>query len=186
MIVIAAQKPPASLSTFISCVLVQQKPSTYMQHRHRHRYLLGVSKDFGKPLGSALDASGGAVCFAFGKAVEAPMRHLGGGPRRGPEGVWGPLGEVLGGSWEPLGEFLAVIPEEVNIRSFLEASWGRPGVVLGPSWCHLRAISGPTWGLLGPSWDHLGPSGALLGPSWRELGRLQSETDEVGKTYKNQ
>ena len=79
-----------------------------------------------------------------------------GPPGHPPEGSRGGSGGLLGGSWEPLGELLAEMREEVNIRSFLEASWGRLGGVLCRSWGHLGAILAPSWGLLGPSWDHIG------------------------------
>ena len=101
-------------------------------------------------------------------------RGLPGPLARGPGvGLWG----LLGGSWEPLGELLAEMREEVNIRSFLEASWRGLGAALGASWAGLGDILGPSWGLLGPSWGHVGASWALLGPSWRELGHLKSEID---------
>ena len=89
-----------------------------------------------------------------------------------PGGVLGEFGGLLGGSWEALGELLAAIPEEMNIRSFLEESWGRLGGVLGPSWGHLRAILEPSWGRLGASWGLLGLSWGLLGPSWGHLGGI--------------
>ena len=55
--------------------------------------------------------------------------------------------------------------------------WPPDGAILGhlePSWGHLGAILGPSWGILGPSWGHLGAIlghlGAILGPSWGHLG----------------
>ena len=42
-----------------------------------------------------------------------------------------------------------------------------------PSWGHLGAVLGPSWGPLGPSWALLGPLGAILGPlgaSWGHPG----------------
>ena len=135
------------------------------------------------------------ICFAFREASEALGRRLGGlscgpgglrgAPRRGPEGVWGPLGGVLGASWGALGGDARRSEREVVLGGVLGPPSGRLGPLLGPSWGHLGAILGPSWGLLGPSWGHLGPSCALLGPSWRQFGRLKSESDGVRKTYKN-
>ena len=100
----------------------------------------------------------------FGSPEEAFWRLLARSRRpRGPPpgGVPGGFGGLLGGSWERLGEFLAVIFEEMNIRSFLEASWGRLGAVLGPSWAHLGAILGDLGAILG----HLGTILGDLGGS---------------------
>ena len=123
----------------------------------------------GKPLGGVWEASCGVP--------EASGWPAG--------GVLGGSGGLLGGSREPLGELLAAIPEEVKIRSFLEASGGRFGVVLGSSWGRLGFILGSSWGLLGPlgailgpSWSPLGPLGALFGRSWRHLGRLKTQIAE--------
>ena len=101
------------------------------------------------------------------------------GASRAPSGgVPGGSGGLLGGSREPLGEVLAEIREEVNIRSFLEASWRRLGAALGASWEPLGCILGSSWALLGPSWGHFGTSLALLGSSWRHLGNLKEQIAE--------
>ena len=104
------------------------------------------------------------------------------GSRRPPgglqEGSCGGSGGLWRGSCEPFGEFLAEMPREVNVRSLLEASWGRPGAVLGPSWGRLGAILGLLgaplglpWGLWWPSRGHLEASWGSLGASWGDLGR---------------
>ena len=87
-----------------------------------------------------------------------------GASRAPPGGVWKGSGGLLGGSREPPRELLAVIFEEMKIRSFLEASWRRLGGILGPSW---------------------GPLGAVLAPSWGHLRCRKTQKAEISKTYKN-
>ena len=116
------------------------------------------------------------ICFAFREASEALGRRLGGlscgpgglrgAPRRGPEGVWGPLGGVLGASWRVLGGNTRISEHEVVLGGVLGPPWGRLGAVLGPSW----VVLGPSWGRLGRSWAVLGPSWSRLGRSWAVLG----------------
>ena len=57
----------------------------------------------------------------------------------------------------------SVKPVQYHTLGRLGASWGQPGVNLGPTW-------GPnwaSWGVLGPTW---GQPGANLGPTWSQPG----------------
>ena len=71
------------------------------------------------------------------------------------------------------------------MKSFSNASWKRLGAVLGPSWGRLGVLLGGLGTLLGPLVAVLGLLGALLEPSWVHLERLETQKDEVAKTYKN-
>ena len=67
------------------------------------------------------------------------------------------------------------------MRCDLEPSWSHLGAVLGPSWGRL----GPFWGLLGallePFGGHLGPSEAILS----DFGRVVGQKKEIAKNIKN-
>ena len=77
-------------------------------------------------------------------------------------------------SFEPYGDF--------DTKLFKDA-------ILEPTCPHIasqNALKSRLGVVLGPLGVVLGPLGALLQPSWGHLGRLNMQSGEVAKTYKNQ
>ena len=118
----------------------------------------------------------------------SPLGALLGRPGGVLGGSWGGPGGVLGRSWRGPGGFLGVLLGALKLsqhKMLLNASWKRLGAVLEPSWGRLGGRLGASWGLLGPLGAVLRPLGALSEPCWGHLGRLETQSDEVAKTYKH-